>query len=374
MNRKTSKGFTLLEILLVIAAIGILAAIVLVAINPNRQIAQARNAQRRSDVNTIYKALEQYLIEKQGYPAGITETEQDICINNNTTGCVNLGVLVPDYVAGIPVDPSGTSYKIGIVDGRVRVRASEAELGVNIAISGSGGTVAGEGDGEIDATDPDFASVSLLLHMDGSNGSTTFTDSSNGGLTATVVGSAQLSTAQAKFGTASANFNSGSNANITYTSNDLDAAQSEDFTWEFWAYVTEVTTNTSFTSASYIVESQGALDLAISLKQGSGGSKYWAFARDNSSGWDHQNAITLNQWQHIALVRTSNVINLYVDGVKSTTSSTVDYALDNASFFSIGPRQSGSSNKLYMDDFRATIGVARYTANFTPPTAPFPTQ
>jgi prepilin-type N-terminal cleavage/methylation domain-containing protein len=142
-NIRANKGFTLLEILLVIAAIGILAAIVLVAINPNRQIAQVRNAERRSEVNTIYKALEQYLIEKQGYPAGITETEQDICINNNTTGCVNLGVLVPDYVAGIPVDPSGTSYKIGIVDGRVRVRASEAELGVNIAISGSGGTVLG---------------------------------------------------------------------------------------------------------------------------------------------------------------------------------------------------------------------------------------
>jgi prepilin-type N-terminal cleavage/methylation domain-containing protein len=92
-KKRVSKGFTLLEILLVIAAIGILAAIVLVAINPNRQIDQVRNAERRSEVNTLYKALEQYLIDNKNYPAGITTDKKDICINGNTSNCVNLGVL-----------------------------------------------------------------------------------------------------------------------------------------------------------------------------------------------------------------------------------------------------------------------------------------
>ena len=89
--KREQKGFTLLEILLVIAAIGILAAIVLIAINPNRQLAQARNAQRRSDVSTIYKAIEQYLIETGSYPIGtingvstpLNNTYVDICASTS---------------------------------------------------------------------------------------------------------------------------------------------------------------------------------------------------------------------------------------------------------------------------------------------------
>jgi prepilin-type N-terminal cleavage/methylation domain-containing protein len=127
--KRQKKGFTLLEILLVIAAIGILAAIVLVAINPNRQIAQVRNAQKRVDVNTIYKALEQYLIDNGSYPAGITTTLKGIC-NTGTeqlggdTNCddkVDLRVLVPTYIAGIPRDPEGSDYVVIISNSRVSV-------------------------------------------------------------------------------------------------------------------------------------------------------------------------------------------------------------------------------------------------------------
>jgi prepilin-type N-terminal cleavage/methylation domain-containing protein len=135
--KRKQKGFTLLEILLVIAAIGILAAIVLVAINPAKQLAQARNAERRSEVNTIYKALEQYLIDTGSYPTGITTAVQDICINGNITNCVNLGVLVPDYIAVIPIDPGGVAYRVRIntSNNRVSVFAINAELGQGIGIN-----------------------------------------------------------------------------------------------------------------------------------------------------------------------------------------------------------------------------------------------
>ena len=137
MHTKVNKGFTLLEILLVIAAIGILAAIVLVAINPTRQIAQVRDAQRRSDINTIYKALEQYLIDNQAYPAGITEASQAICNNTVTTSCVNLSALVPTYLASIPKDPRGEVYKVYInpENNRIGVEAPGVELGQSLAVN-----------------------------------------------------------------------------------------------------------------------------------------------------------------------------------------------------------------------------------------------
>ena len=71
IHKGTRKGFTLLEVLLVIAAIGILAAIVLVAINPNRQINQARQAGINSEKNAIEKALQQRLIDTGSYPSSI---------------------------------------------------------------------------------------------------------------------------------------------------------------------------------------------------------------------------------------------------------------------------------------------------------------
>jgi prepilin-type N-terminal cleavage/methylation domain-containing protein len=112
----THRGFTLLEMLLVIAIIAILAAIVIVAINPARQLAQARNAQRASDLNAIQKAIQQYYIDELKYPWHAAATKPDaesaspICEEGENTNCVNLSALVPTYLSALPTNPAGGNY------------------------------------------------------------------------------------------------------------------------------------------------------------------------------------------------------------------------------------------------------------------------
>ena len=89
MSKKTkhnNKAFTLLEILLVVAAISILAGIVIIAINPSKQLGDTRNAQRQSDVETLSNALYQYAIDNNGLlPSGIDSNLR--MLGTDSSGC-----------------------------------------------------------------------------------------------------------------------------------------------------------------------------------------------------------------------------------------------------------------------------------------------
>ena len=142
-----SKGFTLIELLVVIGIIGILAAVVLVAVNPGRQFASARDTQRRADLYSITNAVYQSATENNGsLPPGITTSPQ--CIGTGG-GCVDLSVtatdpldrLSPTYIASMPVDPtaactdSNTCYYINLdASGRV-VATAAGELNPGTVIT-----------------------------------------------------------------------------------------------------------------------------------------------------------------------------------------------------------------------------------------------
>ncbi|PWB39138.1 MAG: hypothetical protein C3F02_00775 [Parcubacteria group bacterium] len=136
------KGFTLIEILLVVAAISILAGIVILAINPTKQLGETRNAQRRADVNTILNAVYQYSIDNGSIPASITNAQVEVCKTSaSCVGLIDLSVLTLNekYITSIPLDPTGSStngtgYKIQkSANNRVTVLAPSAEQGATIS-------------------------------------------------------------------------------------------------------------------------------------------------------------------------------------------------------------------------------------------------
>jgi hypothetical protein len=217
------------------------------------------------------------------------------------------------------------------------------------------------------AFDPDYAKVALLLHMDGANGSTTFTDNSPTPKTVTAYGGAQISTADPIFGSGSGLFD-GSNAY-------LQIADSAD--WAFGSGLFTVELFVRFASVSGIQRiigqsDSGSTDLGWQVQKNSsnvivangGGSFPTLFGTT---------AVTAGPRYHVALTGDGATARLFVNGVLEVSGAYTSVA-DSASVLGIGQLGAYATNRLNgrLDEVRITKGVARYTANFTPPTEPFP--
>ena len=214
-------------------------------------------------------------------------------------------------------------------------------------------------------TDPNFANVSLLLHMDGTNGSTTFTDKSNNALTVTASGNAQISTTQSKFGGSSAYFDG--NDYATLPTNNVLAFPGA-FTVEFWIRLDSIPSSPARVIL-YTGDSSGSYILRLESSTG------YIFSEQNffSTNLAKTNVgLTANTWQHVAVCRdSSNVMRTFIDGSQyGNQTVSANFSSSGGAIFASTSGTQGLTG--YIDDLRITKGVARYTANFTAPASAFP--
>lgn len=218
--------------------------------------------------------------------------------------------------------------------------------------------------------DPYWNSVVLAMHMDDVG----LTDVK--GHTITLVGTAARSAAQSKFGGYSALFNAatpnqGNRLSVTGTLTDFSF--SGDFTVEFYMYPTAF----GASWGSYVVDTRNT-----SNANGTGWSIVYGYASSGNklSVIDGTTSIAttfvppLNAWSHVAVVRASGVISVYANGALVNTPVSNSATIPCSQFLigSAGNAASTTGIAGYIDDLRITKGVARYTANFTPPTEAFP--
>ncbi len=211
-------------------------------------------------------------------------------------------------------------------------------------------------------TDPNFANVKSLLHFDSTNGSTTFADVKGGNTWSIQSGSPTISTTQSKFGGSSLRIPD-TGRNIISCTNASLVAGSNDVTLEFWVYLNAISSYQYFTDSS---------DATTFITASSGGDvQLYA-----NGGWRSLGctAISATSWTHIAYVRSSGVWSGFVNGVKGSSTYSYSGQITASNKLCIGAQPVGGANGMngYMDDFRLTIGTARYSANFTPSASAFP--
>ena len=215
--------------------------------------------------------------------------------------------------------------------------------------------------------DVHYPKVSLHLTCEGSNGSTTVTDSSNTNASITCIGSAQISTAQSKFGSSSLATASG---DISISTTNIFNFGTSDFTVEFWFYRTGLGSSNNF-----IVDGRpsgnNSNTFMLYMPTSTTAPRYHTASSDQITS-----SINLgtNAWTHIAVVRNSGTTTLYMNGVSGGSfSDSTDYVDTGGTTLGFWAGSSTSYSEYttpgFFDDFRVTKGLARYTSGFTPPTS-----
>lgn len=178
------------------------------------------------------------------------------------------------------------------------------------------------------------------------------------------LGNAQVSTSVTKFGTGSMSFD-GTGDWLTAIDTPNLQLSTGNFTIEGWVYLNAVGSARGFVS-------KGTSTTGWSL--GTNSSNQVVFS-DTATSFASTGTLAVSTWYHIAVVREgtgSNQTKIYINGTNDGT-GTVATNFNQTSIMYVGADRVGSSAlNGYIDDLRITKGIARYSANFTPPSGPYP--
>lgn len=215
-------------------------------------------------------------------------------------------------------------------------------------------------------TDPYFSSVKLLLHFDGADGGTTFTDSSSSANSATN-NSASTGTGTVKFGTAALKLDA-SGDYIKYTANSTVLFGSGDFTIEGW--INYPTVSGSGAGQVAYTGTSGSNFILSCGSSGLGGTddklNYWT----SSGVVKSTTTVTGGAWHYFAVTRSGTTLRVYVDGTLEATGSD---SQNHVGTLQIGSGYHTIDSTSWLDDLRLTMGVARYTgSSHTVPTTAHP--
>lgn len=223
------------------------------------------------------------------------------------------------------------------------------------------------------AGDPYWNETVLLLHCNGSNGSTAFTDQK--GKTVTANGNAQISTAQSMFGGASGLLDGNGDSLSIASHADLNFGTG-DFTIEGWLYLLSATQDTfaSILASGQTTYQSGCRYLMVgSTRNLRIGGHFGAGSVDIAAAGDA--SVPANTWIHFAATRIGTTVRVFLGGeLKGTGSSPAAFDFSTTATYLGKNGWDGASGELYahFDDIRVTKGIGRYSANFTPPAAAFP--
>lgn len=207
----------------------------------------------------------------------------------------------------------------------------------------------------------------LLIHANGDDGSTIFTDYSVAPHTVTAVGNAQVDTAQSKFGGASCLLD-GTGDYLSIPDNADWNLGTGDFTIDLWVRFNSLQAGmiwnqgaTANTNRYYWYFTGSALAFHV-----------WTSSVNTiniSKSWSP----STNTWYHIALVRTGNDFKMFVDGTQiGTTTTDTDSISDYSGIAAIGSETGGATYlDGWIDEFRFSKGIARWTTTFTPPASEY---